>query len=123
MFAALAIATILVGLTVHLFGSPLNPAARDITGDIIWAMMIYWLISALAPTISIAARGAMAYLLCVIVELSQLFHAPSLDALRATTPGHLVLGSGFDARDLVAYAAGVAIAYLGESIIVRRARV
>ncbi len=33
--------------------------------------------------------------------------APTLDAWRATTLGHLVLGSGFDPRDLVAYALGV----------------
>jgi hypothetical protein len=42
------------------------------------------------------------------VEVSQLWHAPALDAIRATDIGHLVLGSGFDLRDLLAYLLGVA---------------
>jgi hypothetical protein len=32
---------------------------------------------------------------------------PWLDAVRATRLGHLVLGSDFDGRDLLAYAIGV----------------
>jgi hypothetical protein len=36
--------------------------------------------------------------------------------------GHLVLGSGFDARDLLAYALGVAGAALLEAMIVARGR-
>jgi len=44
---------------------------------------------------------------CCAVEFSQLWHTPWLNAVRRTTAGHLVLGSGFNARDLVAYAGGV----------------
>jgi hypothetical protein len=113
-FVMLAVGTIVVGLTVHLFGTSLNPAARDITGDILWAIMMYWLLGAVFPRIAIAGRSVMTYAICVAVELSQLFHSPSLDVLRATTPGHLVLGSGFDSRDLVAYTAGVLIACIAE---------
>lgn len=116
LFAALALITITIGLGVHLFGSALNPILRDVTGDILWAMMMYWLIGAFAPRLSIVVRGAMAYAICVAVELSQLYHAPSLDALRETTPGHLVLGSGFDPRDLVAYAAGVGMAIVMDRV-------
>jgi hypothetical protein len=54
--------------------------------------------------------------------VSQLYHAPALDALRATRAGHLVLGSGFDARDLAAYTAGVAAAVLLERAVRRRGR-
>jgi hypothetical protein len=49
------------------------------------------------------------------VELSQLYHAAALDAVRATTAGHLVLGSGFDLRDLVAYGVGVGLVALLDS--------
>ena len=41
------------------------------------------------------------------IELSQLYHAPWLDAVRATFVGHLVLGSGFMWGDLIAYALGI----------------
>jgi hypothetical protein len=52
---------------------------------------------------------AVALTICWIVEFSQLVHAPWLDGWRATTLGHLVLGSGFDPRDLVAYGLGVLV--------------
>jgi hypothetical protein len=62
--------------------------------------------------------------ICFAVELSQLYHAPALDALRETTAGHLVLGSGFDPRDLIAYAAGVCAAALVDRMwLARRRRV
>jgi Protein of unknown function (DUF2809) len=64
-------------------------------------------VSVLAPTASIMVRACVALGLCFAVEASQLLHAPWLDAVRATPLGHLVLGSGFDPRDLAAYAAGV----------------
>jgi hypothetical protein len=44
---------------------------------------------------------------CFAVETSQLYHGPVIDSIRATLPGHLVLGSNFDPRDLVAYVFGV----------------
>ncbi|UUZ46541.1 DUF2809 domain-containing protein [Massilia sp. B-10] len=43
-------------------------------------------------------------------EFAQLIQWPWLAALRKTTPGHLILGSGFDWVDLIAYAVGIAVA-------------
>lgn len=74
-------------------------------------MMMFWWIGAALPLVRRMVRAFLAIGICVAVELSQLYHVPWLDAIRATTPGHLVLGSGFDARDLVAYAVGVLVAY------------
>lgn len=85
----------------------MSPSARDVVGDALWAAMIVWLVSAAAPAARLAMRSAAALAVCVAVELSQLYHAPALDALRNTTAGQLVLGSGFDPRDLLAYAGGV----------------
>jgi hypothetical protein len=41
------------------------------------------------------------------VEFSQLYHAPWINAIRATIPGRLVLGSTFNWPDLPAYAIGI----------------
>ena len=109
-YLALALATIVVGLVIHLGAAVLGTTTRDVLGDALWASMIVWLISAVVPRARLVARGAAAYAICVIVEVSQLYHAPTLDALRATRLGHLVLGSGFDLRDLVSYALGVSAA-------------
>ena len=109
-YLALAAGTIALGLFVYLRGTALSPAVRDVLGDALWAVMIMWSVSGLAPTARPTTRGVSALAVCWLVEASQLYHAPALDAVRATTVGHLVLGSGFDPRDLAAYAAGVLVA-------------
>jgi hypothetical protein len=121
-YIAAALATIAVGLLVHLHGGVLGPAARDVLGDALWAAMIAWWVGALVPGARLVRRCCVAYAICVAVEVSQLYHTPGLDALRATGVGHLVLGSGFDPRDLAAYALGVAGAALLEAVVVARGR-
>ena len=119
-YLALVVVTIGLGLLVHLHGTAMPPAARDVLGDALWAVMIVWGVSVVAPDARLQTRGAVALALCWAVEGSQLLHAPAVDALRATMAGHLVLGSGFDPRDLVAYAAGVLAAVLLEAAVRRR---
>ena len=106
-YIALAFATIIVGLTVHLHGGALPPAARDVLGDALWAMMVTWVISAIVPNVALPWRAAAAATVCLVVEFSQLVDQPALNAIRRTAVGHLVLGNSFDPRDLVAYLAGV----------------
>jgi hypothetical protein len=120
VYVALALGTIVVGLAVHLHGAALSPVARDVLGDALWAAMIAWWVGAAAPTARLSRRAVMALAICFAVELSQLYHAPGIDALRETTLGHLVLGSGFDPRDFVSYAVGVLAAALLELVMVRR---
>jgi len=56
------------------------------------------------PTRLVALYAGMFSLL---IELSQFYHAPWIDAIRATRIGGLVLGFGFLWRDLVCYALGI----------------
>jgi hypothetical protein len=119
-YLALAVGTIGLGLVVHLRGTALPSAARDMLGDALWAVMIVWCVSGVTPTARLMTRGAVALAVCWAVEGSQLYHAPVVDSLRATTAGHLVLGSGFDPRDLAAYTAGVLAAVVLEAAASRR---
>lgn len=48
------------------------------------------------------------------VEVSQLYHAPWIDAIRAMVPGRLVLGTTFNWPDLPAYSVGIALGSLAE---------
>jgi hypothetical protein len=121
-FVLLALGTIAVGLRVHLRGTMLAPGLRDVLGDALWAMMIAWWIGALSPSRRLGARAGLALAFCWAVEFSQLYHAPVLDAWRGTTMGHLVLGSGFDPRDLGAYAMGILAALMLEGALRVRAR-
>jgi hypothetical protein len=107
LYLALAIGTIALGLTVHLGGSLLPPPVRDALGDALWASMMVWWVSAVAPRVPLRTRGLAAFAVCVAVEMSQRYSTPTLDAIRRTLPGHLVLGSGYDPRDFPAYAAGI----------------
>lgn len=119
ILAGLALATIAVGLTVHLGGPALSPTVRDVTGDGLWAAMMTFWISAIATRASLSTRAIIALAVCFAVEFSQLYHATWLDAARDTRLGPLVLGSGFDPRDLVAYAGGVLAALIAERLLVR----
>jgi hypothetical protein len=113
-YIALVVATIALGLAVHWQGGALSPVVRDVLGDALWAAMVAWGIAAVAPAIRLSRRASVALALCFAVECSQLLHLPALDAVRRTTAGHLALGSGFDPRDLAAYAAGVLTTVLFE---------
>ena len=116
-YVALALGTIALGLIVHLRGAVLGAVPRDVLGDALWAVMIAWWIGALAPRAGLSARSAVALAICAAVETSQLYHAPTIDAVRRTRLGSLVLGSGFDPRDLVAYAVGIGVAVMLESMV------
>jgi hypothetical protein len=117
VYVGLALGTITLGLMVHFHGDALGPAPRDVIGDALWAAMITWWVSAIAPDRSLGARGIVAIAICFAVEFSQLYHTGTLDSLRDTTIGRLTLGSGFDPRDLLAYAIGVLAAAACERIV------
>jgi hypothetical protein len=117
VYVGLALGTIALGLMVHVHGDALGPASRDVIGDALWAAMIMWWISAIAPDRSLGARGIVAIAICFAVEFSQLYHTGTLDSLRNTIIGRLTLGSGFDPRDLLAYAIGVLAAAACERIV------
>jgi hypothetical protein len=53
------------------------------------------------PTLRLAGRASIALAFAWAIELSQLYHAPGIEALRHTRLGGLVLGFGFLWSDLV----------------------
>ncbi len=117
----LAIATIGIGLIVHFDGRVLSFRVRDVLGDALWAMMMVWWMGVALPRVRLSARGLAAFAICVAVELSQRYHTPVLDAARLTIPGQLILGSGYDPRDFLAYAAGVIAAVTLAQLVVESA--
>ncbi len=119
---ALAAATTMMGLAVHLHGRVLGPAPRDIVGDALWAAMVMWCVGAVAPHARLLVRAAIAYGVALVVELSQLGVWPALEAMRHTFVGHLVLGTDFDPRDLAYYALGIALAAMIELFAFTRKR-
>jgi hypothetical protein len=105
-----AIALVLViaaGLGSRVFGHVLPAFVAAYAGDTLYATMIVVGLALVAPRWPTARLVATALALSVAIEVSQLYHAPWIDAIRATTPGALVLGYGFLWSDLACYVVGV----------------
>jgi len=56
--------------------------------------------------------GLLALGISYLDEVSQLYHAPWIDSIRHTTPGHLLLGSTFSWLDMAAYTVGIGVSIL-----------
>ena len=80
----------------------------------LWALMVFLGFGFVFRRASTLQIALMSVCFAWGIELLQLYHAPWIDALRARRLGHLVLGSAFNAPDLIAYATGVAVGTVGE---------
>lgn len=113
----LVVATVAAGLTLRLVGLGLPAAAVKYGGSVLWALMVYWIVSTIRPRWPLAhgvlASGAIAF----GVELFKLYHAPMLDVFRLTLTGKLLLGRVFSLADLLAYIVAVIIGGLLDRII------
>ena len=101
------------GLGVHAFLP--DTAGSDIAGDALYAVAAYLAVVFVAPRVPAIAVGALAAGWCVAVELFQLTGVP--EALSAFPPAMLVLGTVFDARDLVVYVLTIAAATLVDTLL------
>ena len=110
---AYAVALILViaaGLASRRFAHALPAFVADYAGDTLWAAMVFVGLGLLFPRQPTRTLALAALALAYADEISQLYHAPWIDAIRRTTPGALVLGWGFLWSDLACYTVGVALA-------------
>jgi hypothetical protein len=83
-----------------------------IVGDVLYAVMMFLIISFLFIRLSFRHIALISLSICYLIEFGQLYTAPWIDRIRATTLGALVLGRGFLWSDMAAYAVGTAICLL-----------
>lgn len=117
-YALAVLLTIAAGLASRRWPWLLPDALGKYPGDALYAVMIYWLVALVRPRDGIVRSGTFALAICFAIEGLQLWQPPWLQAIRATTIGHLVLGSHFNAPDLLAYAVGVLAAMASEALAV-----
>ena len=86
-------------------------------GDTLWALAVFFGIGLVLPRASTGTIAPLAIAFSVAVELSQLYHAPWIDAIRHTKIGGLFLGFDFVWSDLVCYGIGVALGVSLELVI------
>ena len=110
-YIILVLATIAAGLLSRHFGFiPL------FIGDILWALMVYFILRFLFISKPLKFIIITSLLFCYAIEFSQLYQAPWINDLRHTLFGRLVLGAGFLWSDLLCYTVGVGIGVVLESI-------
>lgn len=120
LYAVAVAATIVVGLASRAAAAALPWWLAKNAGDALYATMVFFGIGFIAPRMRTSTAAAIALAFCAAIEGSQAYHTPWLDAVRDTLPGHLVLGQGFHAFDLVCYAIGVALGVALEVGVLRK---
>lgn len=120
-YLVLIVLTIAFGLFSRKIAYPYLPQIiNDYLGDAIWASMIFFIFRFTFFNKDTRFIAIISLAFCFLIEISQLYHAPWIDAIRITTLGGLVLGSGFLWSDLLAYYIGVHFAATFEIYILRR---
>ncbi len=117
---ALLVSTIALGLATRRVPGAFPAFVAQYGGDTLWAAMMFWLVALIRPATTRIHLAAIALTISFAVEFSQLYHAPWLDALRATRLGALALGQGFLWTDLVCYAVGAMLAAGVDAVVVGR---
>jgi len=89
------------------------------TGDALWAVALYCLYRLIWCKEVSRNIAWWSLLTAYAVEFSQLIQWDWLVRFRSTTIGHLLLGQGFQWKDIIAYTIGVIITYVITSLIER----
>jgi hypothetical protein len=84
------------------------------TGDVLWAMMIFFIVRFLFIDARVRSIALVSLSVCYLVEVSQLYQDAWINSIRQTILGGLILGQGFLWGDIVAYAAGILLGFLIE---------
>ncbi|MEO5930514.1 MAG: DUF2809 domain-containing protein [Candidatus Kapaibacterium sp.] len=118
-YILITLAVIPLGLGSRRYGGYLPAFIAAYAGDTLWTVMFYFIMVSLAPRLPVRRAAAIALAASYAIEILQLYHAPWIDSIRATTIGGLALGFTFLWSDLLCYTVGVLIA-VAVDITVRR---
>jgi Protein of unknown function (DUF2809) len=100
---ALCFATIVAGIVIRFAPIGLPATVVKYGGSMLWALMIYWIVSTMLGRWRVETAALIAGLIATAVEFFKLYRSPGMDAFRLTLPGILVLGRYFSVWDIVAY--------------------
>ncbi len=97
------------GLAVHL------PAfIATYAGDTLWALMVFLVLGFIFVSARTTVIALLALAISFGVEISQLYQADWINAIRATRIGALALGAGFKWSDLICYSVGCGLGVIGD---------
>lgn len=116
LYLILTIMTIILGLLSRKV-SGLPEIISAYSGDALWALMVFLLFAFIFNKKPIIFILIISIIFSYGIELSQLYHAPWIDSIRATTLGGLILGFGFLWSDLVCYTVGIVFGVIIDKLI------
>src|SRR4051812_27981726 len=80
-----------LGIGTRRFGHSMPGFVAAYAGDTLWALVAFLGFGLILPRVSAWRVAALAMSFSVMIEVSQLYHAPWIDAIRGMTLGGLVL--------------------------------
>lgn len=89
-------------------------------GDVLWGVMFYLLFACAFPAARVLRLWLLATAATELIELSELYRAPSILELRATRLGGLMLGHQFAWSDVLCVAIGTTTACVLDWVQLRR---
>lgn len=120
-YVLLLVITIVAGLASRHFPNILPQWVQLYLGDGLWAFMVFLLFGFIFNRKSTLWIAIAAIVFSYGIEISQLYHASWIDALRANPLGGLILGFGFLWSDLVCYLVGVGFGFVIERLFLTKA--
>ncbi|WP_113921225.1 DUF2809 domain-containing protein [Alkalibaculum bacchi] len=109
IYSLMIILVMIMGLSTRRYTNLLSQIISDYGGDVLWALMVFLMMGFLFTKIKTLSVALLSIIFSYLIEISQLYHAPWIDAIRQTTLGGLVLGFGFLWSDLLCYLIGIII--------------
>ena len=104
----LLLITIPIGLAVRLLPLGLPWFLYKYLGSILWAVALYWFLTAILPKLRPIAIATIAILIATLLELSRLIPIAPIDAFRLTFAGKILLGRYFSIKNIAAYILAIA---------------
>ena len=118
IYIFLVITTIVIGLLSRADFIP--KLIYPYLGDVLYALMVFFLLGLLFPSMPSIKLTLFAIIICFLIEVSQLYQADWINAIRNTRFGGLLLGYGFLWSDLISYLIGGLLGFSIELFLVNK---
>lgn len=102
-----AAVVLILGWSIRAYSASPLPFIGNYAPDTLWALSVFLLVAIIKQSLTTWRTAAIALAFAYAIEMSQLYQAPWINAIRATRPGGLVLGHGFLWSDLICYTVGI----------------
>jgi hypothetical protein len=116
-YALLTLGLFLIEVVIALFVR--DRFVRPYLGDTLAVILVYSALRTVSR-VDMTHAAAIAFLIAVAIEFGQLFRVLDLLGLQRNPIARIVLGYGFEAKDIFAYAAGAMIVLVAERLRARR---